>query len=672
MEGLTPEIDGGRFPIKRTIGEKVTVDADVFADGHDEVVADLLVRGPSDRRWRRVAMSALGNDRWRASFEVEAAGWHRYTVEGWTDPYGTWRHDLEKRIDAGQDVEVELAVGAGMLRAAADRTKRLARSLRAHAEKLEEGSHEERLSAALDPGVAERMRDLPESWRVSRYPQELFVQVDRERARFGAWYEMFPRSASEDPDRHGTFDDVIARLPYIKSLGFDVLYLAPIHPIGRAFRKGPNNVPDADPDHVGSPWAIGSEEGGHEAIHPELGSVEDFERLVPAANGEGIEIALDYALQCSPDHPWVKEHPEWFRHLPDGSIRYAENPPKKYQDIYPLDFETEDWRALWRACNDVLRVWIDRGVRIFRVDNPHTKPFAFWEWLIADVKADYPDVLFLAEAFTRPRRLERLAKLGFTQSYNYFPWRNEKLELEQYLTELSTPPVVEYLRANLWPNTPDILTAKLQHASQPAFAQRFVLAATLGASYGIYGPPFELMENAPRGDGSEEYLDSEKYQVRHWKLETSAGGSPLRQLIAQVNRIRHENRALQFDRGLHFHSVDSPQLLCYSKVSPERDNVVLVVVSLDAHWTQSGFTDLALGELGLDDDEVFEAHDLLTDHRFTWQGGRNYVELDPWRVPAHVFRLTSSRRSEDARTERRNEQPHEPARPQPETHPEEP
>ena len=641
IERVTPEIDGGRFPVKRTVGEILSVEADVFADGHDEVVADLLVKGPSGRRWRRLPMIALGNDRWRGSFEIEEPGSYRYTLEGWTDPYGTWRHDLEKRIAAGQDVEVELAVGAQMLRAAAQRSRRLARSLERHADRLEQGSREERLTAALDPEVAARVRNLPEDWRVSGYRTELEVQVDRERARFGAWYEMFPRSASPAPGRNGTFDDGVARLPYVKSLGFDVLYLPPVHPIGRSYRKGPNNLPDAAPGAVGSPWAIGSEEGGHEAIHSELGSVEDFERLVGAARGEGVEIALDFALQCSPDHPWVKEHPGWFRHLPDGSIRYAENPPKKYQDIYPLDFETEDWRALWRACNDVLRVWIDRGVRIFRVDNPHTKPFSFWEWLIADLKRDHPDVLLLAEAFTRPRRLERLAKVGFTQSYNYFPWRNEKWELEQYLTELTSEPLVDYLRPNLWPNTPDILTARLQHGSFPAFAQRFVLAATLGASYGIYGPAFELMENTPRGDGSEEYLDSEKYEIRRWPLDSD--DSPLGELIARVNRIRHQNRALQLDRTLRFHGIDNDQLLCYSKVSPERDNVILVVVSLDVHWPQSGFTELDLAELGLAEDEVFEAHDLLSDHRFSWRGRRNYVELDPWRVPAHVLRLSRAR-----------------------------
>jgi starch synthase (maltosyl-transferring) len=471
--------------------------------------------------------------------------------------------------------------------------------------------------------------------------RELELWVDRVKARFGAWYETFPRSTAPKPGQHGTLGDLIARLPYIAGMGFDVLYLPPIHPVGRTHRKGKNNSLKAGAKDPGSPWAIGDKTGGHKAINPELGTIEDFKRLVKEAKGHGLELALDIALQCSPDHPYLKEHPEWFQHRPDGSLRFAENPPKKYEDIYPLDFTCRAWRPLWDEVKSVFRFWIDHGVRIFRVDNPHTKPFAFWDWLIRDLRRENPDLIFLAEAFTRPRIMGRLAKAGFSQSYNYFPWRNSKWELESYFTELTRTPVKEYLRPNLWPNTPDILTEYLQFGGRPAFMIRHVLAATLGASYGIYGPAFELCEAAPLEPGREEYLDSEKYELKHWQLD---GKNTIRDLITRVNRIRRENPALQNDASLRFFRVDNEQLLCYGKQSG--DDLLLMVVSLDPNHKQSGWLELPLHEFGLPADKPYQMHDLLADRRFLWRGPRNYVELDPRQIPAHIFRLRRYVRTE--------------------------
>jgi starch synthase (maltosyl-transferring) len=484
----------------------------------------------------------------------------------------------------------------------------------------------------------------PDRAHETGFDRELEVFAEPERARFSAWYELFPRSCSPDPDRHGTLADVERLLPRIAGMGFDVLYLPPVHPIGREHRKGRNNAVTAAPGDLGSPWAIGAGEGGHTAVLPELGTVEDVRRLAATArDGHGIELALDIAFQCAPDHPWVSEHPEWFRARPDGTIQYAENPPKKYQDIYPFDFETPAWRELWEALRDVVLFWIDQGVRIFRVDNPHTKPFAFWEWMIAEVKRDHPEVLFLSEAFTRPKVMYRLAKLGFSQSYTYFAWRNARWEIVEYFTELTRAPVRDFFRPNLWPNTPDILTEHLQHGGRPAFVGRLVLAATLGASYGIYGPPYEAFEGRAREPGSEEYLDSEKYQIRRWEVDRP---DSLHDVIARVNRIRRQNPALQSDRGLRFHGTDNDQLIAYSKSDPESGNVVLVIANLDPHHVQSGFTDLDLDALLVDADAGYQAHDLLGDARYLWHGPRNYVELNPHVLPAHVFAIRRRSRSE--------------------------
>lgn len=639
IEGVDPEIDGGRFPVKRIVGDEVVVEADIFADGHDSLSAVLLYRKESDREWTEVPMQFLVNDRWRASFHVAAMESYRYTIMGWVDPFKTWYSDFKKRIDAGQDVSVDLLIGADLVADASKRAlKRDAEKLRKWAEAMRSTrtSIKKRSALVLSTQVPELMAKYPDRRFPARYGKELAVTVDREKARFSAWYEMFPRSCAAEPLRHGTFRDCEARLPYIAEMGFDVLYFPPIHPIGRTLRKGRNNVISADPDDPGTPWAIGAAEGGHKAIHPRLGTLEDFRRLLDAAREYGIEIALDIAIQCSPDHPYVKEHPEWFVTRPDGKIQYAENPPKKYQDIYPLNFESPQWRELWEELKSVFLFWIAQGVRIFRVDNPHTKPFRFWEWLIAEVKTQYPDTIFLAEAFTRPKVMYQLAKLDFTQSYTYFAWRNTKEELTQYLTELTQSEVREFYRPNFWPNTPDILTEYLQSGGRPAFMARLVLAATLAANYGIYGPAFELCANVPREPGSEEYLDSEKYEIKHWDIERA---DSLKGFIARVNRIRRDNPAMQSNRNLWFHAVDNEELICYSKHTNDLSNIVVVVVNLNPHYTRSGWVHLPVEPWDLDSERRYQVHDLLSGARYLWHGADNYVELDPSICPAHIFRI---------------------------------
>jgi len=639
IERVEPEVDGGRFPIKRTIGEEVVVEADIFSDGHDALSAVLLYRADSDSAWVEVPMQLLVNDRWRAAFRVTRLGRYYYSITAWIDRFQTWRRDLEKKVAAGQEVAVELLTGAQLIADAAGRAsggsaqklRRWARSLQAQVD-----SEQARIDLALSDEVAALVSRYPDRGLAVTYPVDLAVVVDREKARFSSWYEMFPRSCTPEPGRHGTFRDCEAKLPYIASMGFDVLYFPPIHPIGRTNRKGKNNAPMGDSEDPGSPWAIGAEEGGHKAIHPQLGTLDDFHRLMARAREHGIEIALDMSFQCSPDHPYVAEHPEWFRWRPDGSVQYAENPPKKYQDIYPFDFETEHWQELWEELRSVVLYWIDQGVRIFRVDNPHTKPFVFWEWLLGDVKRKHPDTIFLSEAFTRPKIMYRLAKLGFTQSYTYFAWRNTKWEFVDYFTELTQTPVREYFRPSLWTNTPDILTEYLQSGGRPAFMTRLVLAATLGASYGIYGPAFELCENRPKEPGSEEYLDSEKYEIKHWDTDRP---DSLKEFIARVNRIRRDNPALHSDWSLRFHTVDNDQIVCYSKQTEDLSNVIVVVVNLDYRYTQSGWVELPLETFGLNPSEPYQVHDLLSDARYAWQGRRNYVELNPQVVPAHIFRM---------------------------------
>ncbi len=648
IENVRPEVDCGRFPIKRTIGERVEVTADIFADGHDVLYAILRHRSASRPDWQEVPMEPLVNDRWQAEFRVTGEGRHLYTLQAWTDRFLSWSRDIVKKFEAAQDLSVDILVGVQLIEATAQRASRKDRgSLATRAEEIKRLATRDMpgaLKMALSPELKALMIQTADRRRATSYSRELVVVVDREKARFGAWYEMFPRSCSRQPGQQGTLQDCAQRLDYVAEMGFDVLYLPPIHPIGRVNRKGKNNGERAAPDDVGSPWAIGSSEGGHKTIDPRLGTLEDFQRLLSRAKQLGLEVALDLAYQCAPDHPYVKEHKEWFRMRPDGTMQYAENPPKKYQDIFPLDFETEQSQALWEELKSVVLYWIEQGVRIFRVDNPHTKPFDFWQWLITDIKNRHPEVLFLAEAFTRPKVMYELAKLGFTQSYTYFAWRNTKQELTEYFKELMQTEVREYFRPNLWPNTPDILTDFLQQGGPPAFMSRLVLAATLGANYGMYGPAFELCENRAVAPGSEEYLDSEKYQLRTWGWESP---NSLVKLIAQVNRIRRENLALHSDWSLRFHFADNDQIIVYSKMTDDLLNIIVTVVNLDPNRIQSAWVDLPLDVFHLDPRQPYQMHDLLTDTRYVWQGSRNYVELNPQRLPAHIFCIRRRVRTEN-------------------------
>ncbi len=645
IEGVKPEIDGGRFPIKRTVGEKVVVEADIFTDSHDALFCVVLHRKEGDSHWQESPMGLLINDRWRGSFTVTELGRYRYTVQAWVDHFKSWHQALGKKVEAGQDVSIDLPVGAALVEEAskrasgkdAKRLRELGASLRSS------GKSSARIPPALEEELAQLMAKYPDREFATTHERELIVVVDPEKACFSAWYMTFPRSCGPESGQHGTFKDCQARLPYIAAMGFDVLYFPPIHPIGQTHRKGRNNTPVAGPGDPGSPWAIGSAEGGHKDVHPQLGSLEDLRSLIAEAKEHGIEVALDLAFQCTPDHPYVRDHPEWFRLRPDGTVQYAENPPKKYEDIYPLNFETDHWQELWHELKGVVLFWIDQGVHIFRVDNPHTKPFGFWEWLISEIKREHPEVIFLAEAFTRPKVMYQLAKLGFTQSYTYFAWRNTKWELTKYLKELDQTEVREFFRPHFWPNTPDILTEYLQMGGRPAFIARLVLAATLGANYGIYGPAFELCEKRPKEFGSEEYLNSEKYEIRHWDLESR---DSLKDLITRVNRIRQENPALHRDWSLQFHPVDNDQLICYSKHTEDLTNVILVVVNLDPHHTHAGWLELPLQMLGLGGHQSYQVHDLLSDGRYLWYGSKGYVELNPQTVPAHIFRVRRRIRTE--------------------------
>ena len=637
IEGVSPEIDGGRFPIKRTVGEKVHVEADMFCDSHDAIAGVILYRPEASQQWLEAPLSPRVNDRWKGEFTVSEMGCYVYSVMAWVDHFKSWRRDLTKKLDAGQDVAVDWLIGAELVEQASQRASgEDAEQLKTWATKLRS---EEKENPALLPDntLAQELSALmdryPDRELATTYEKALQIVVDREKARFSSWYEMFPRSCGE-PGKHGTFSDCEARLPYIAWMGFDVLYLPPIHPIGLKFRKGKNNATAAELEDVGVPWGIGGPEGGHKAVNPKLGTLEDFQKFVTKAAEYGIEIALDLAYQCSPDHPYVREHPQWFKHRPDGTIQYAENPPKKYQDIYPIDFETEDWQNLWEELKSVVLFWIEQGVRIFRVDNPHTKAFPFWEWMIGEVKQDYPDVIFLSESFTRPKVMYRLAKMGFTQSYTYFTWRNTRWDLTEYFKELTQTEVSEFFRPNLWPNTPDILHEFLQHGGRPAFIIRLVLAATLGASYGIYGPAYEVCENRPLRERSEEYLDSEKYQMRVWDLDSPYS---IKEYIARVNRSRREHRALQSDKSVRFHQINNEEIICYTKQTEDLTDLMLMVVNLSPYHTHSGWLYLPLESLGLNPDQPYQLHDLLNDAQYTWSGEYNYVELNPHVSPAHIF-----------------------------------
>jgi starch synthase (maltosyl-transferring) len=640
IEAIDPEVDGGRFPAKGIAGDTVFVEADIYADGHDALAARLLFRHEAEKAWTEAPMRHLVNDRWRGEFVTASKGLYFFTITAWIDGFRTWCLDLKKRTAAGrEDLAINLLIGASLITGAGRRAQGTDRQkLTEYAGELKSGkvSLDKKVAIALGRGLRLLMEKYADRQYAATYPRELTVLAERERAVHGAWYEMFPRSTSPVPGQHGTFKDCEARLPYIAGMGFDVLYLPPIHPVGKTNRKGKNNAVTCRPGDPGTPWAIGSAEGGHKSLNPLLGTLTDFRHLVAEAEKYGIEIALDIAFQCSPDHPYVKEHPEWFLHRPDGSVQYAENPPKKYQDIYPLDFETENWRELWEELKSIVTYWAAQGVRIFRVDNPHTKPFQFWEWLIPGVKKDFPDTVFLSEAFTRPKVMYRLAKLGFTQSYTYFTWRNKKGEITDYLQELTRTPVKNFFRPNFWPNTPDILHEYLQTGGRAAFIVRLVLASMLSASYGIYGPAFELTDNTPREPGSEEYLNSEKYEIKHWDIERP---DSLRDIIARINKIRRENPALHRNRNLWFNTTDSEHLICFSQHTDDLASIILTVVNLDPHNTRSGKVNVPLQSWGFDTEKPYQVYDLLNDKTYQWRGEWNYVELRPDTCPAHIFRL---------------------------------
>ncbi len=699
IEEIQPTVDYGRYPAKRVLGDTITVTAAIFGDGHDHVAARLLYRHHAQRKWNSVPFREINNDRWFATFpagspdDAARLGLWRFTIEAWVDHFDTWVHDLVKRLaaqpvpglaedqtgsvlrlserslpagvermpagDSGQDIPLAFRIGANHIDAAASRAKAAdARKLTAAAAALRALAdqnlpvYDDPLTpeGILNPSLIALVEKYPDLAFATKHPIEFPLWIDRERARFSSWYELFPRSAGP-AGQHGTLRDVAARVPEIAAMGFDVLYLPPIHPIGDAFRKGKNNSVTPQPDDVGSPWAIGnmhtgSPEGGHTSILPALGGFSDFDDLLNATRAHHLDLALDIAFQCSPDHPWVAQHPAWFNHRPDGTIQYAENPPKKYQDIYPLNFESTDWRGLWDALYGVFMFWIKRGVRIFRVDNPHTKAFPFWEWCIAKIQRSAPDTIFLAEAFTRPHVMYALAKRGFTQSYTYFTWRTTKSELQSYFEEICNPPVSEFFRPNIWPNTPDILHAQFQVEDlaqrSAVFRQRIILATTLSANYGIYGPAYELLEGratkpAPGKTSSEEYLDSEKYQIRNWDRSSPGSIAPL---ITRLNHIRRDNPALQRNENLHFHAIPNDSLLVYSKSTGDHTNTILTVVNLDPLNTQSSMVELAMDKLNLPWDATYTVEDLLTQAQYTWHGPSNYVSLSP-AATAHIFRITS-------------------------------
>jgi len=635
IEAVAPTVDGGRYAVKRELGAAVEVSADIFKEGHDVLVAFLRYRRAGETAWRETPMRHVDNDRWAGRFTLDAVGRWVFTIEALPDPFQSWLADLGKRLDAGQEVSSDLLEGAALVRAAARRARGPdARELRDAAQRLARpGQPDAAVETARDGRLASLMQATLDRTNATWSEREYEVVADVERARFAAWYEMFPRSGV--PGRHATFKDAEAQLPRIARMGFDVVYLPPIHPIGRTHRKGRNNALAAAPGDPGSPWAIGGEAGGHTAVHPELGTLDDFDRFVARAHSLGLEVALDFAIQCSPDHPWTREHPEWFFHRPDGTLKYAENPPKKYQDIYPVNFHGPDPQALWDELKRVLEFWIGHGVRTFRVDNPHTKPVRFWEWLLREIKDEHPDVIFLAEAFTRPKMMKVLAKAGFTQSYTYFTWRNEKQELIDYFTEITQPPVADYFRGHLWPNTPDILHATLQKGGRPAFRLRLVLAATLSPLYGIYSG-YELGENQPAAEGSEEYLNSEKYElkVRDWEARGN-----ITDLITRLNRVRREHPALQQLGNLRFYPSDNPSILWYGKTTEAGDDAIFVALSLDPVVPQAATVEVPLAALGLAADAPYRMRDLLGAAAYEWRGPRGWVRLDPEVEPAHVFVL---------------------------------
>jgi starch synthase (maltosyl-transferring) len=634
VEAVEPQVDAGRFPVKREEGDLLEVSADVFADGHGLLAGALKYCLVGEERWRETPLRLVENDRWSGSFPLEQAGRYQYAVEAWRDVFGSWQSDLRKKADAGEDVGPELLDGRRLVKEAAARASGAGQAFLARfLDGLRTAPDE--LAEFLRDDLAATMARHPDRTQATAGPP-LEIVVDRERARFAAWYEMFPRSQGQTAGRSATLAEAQQRLEDVAAMGFDVVYMPPIHPIGHTGRKGRNNSLDVRPGDPGSPWAIGDETGGHKAVHPELGTLEDFDRFVAAARDLDMEVALDFAIQCSPDHPYVREHPEWFYRRPDGSIRYAENPPKKYQDIYPLNFYCEDREALWEELRSIVLFWIGHGVRTFRVDNPHTKPFPFWEWLIRTVKEQYPDTIFLAEAFTRPKVMKYLAKAGFSQSYTYFTWRNTPAELRDYLTELTQSDMREYFRGNLFANTPDILHEVLQRGGKPAFQMRLVLAATLSSVYGIYSG-FELLESTPLHAGSEEYLNSEKYEYKVWDWDRPGN---IKDYIGRVNAIRRENPALHYYKNLRFQGCDNGNVLAYAK--EHQGNVILVAANMDPYHPQEAGVMMPLDYVGVEDGQAFRAEDLLSGRTETWASLWRHVRLDPAFNPCSIWRLTKA------------------------------
>lgn len=631
IENVQPQVEGGHYPAKFTTGEYVNVTADIFGDGHDHLRAQVLFKHETRESWSTLELKHQSNDSWAAAFQVNEKGYYFFTIRAWVDHFDTWYDGFKKKAQAALDVHVELMEGAAML-------KKIGKGdpyLQSVAASLtDEGSYSEAIKKVLSPAFEKIVHDHPLIDHETNYEKELKLVVEFKKANFSSWYELFPRSASLD-GKHGTFKDVMRLLPRISSMGFDILYLPPIHPIGKINRKGKNNNVRAEPGEPGSPWAIGSDEGGHKSIHPELGTLDDFKRLIAEARKLNIDIAMDIAFQCAPDHPYVKEHPQWFRQRPDGSIQYAENPPKKYQDIYPFNFESEDWKNLWEELRSVFEYWIGHGVKVFRVDNPHTKPIRFWQWVIAEINKKHEDIIFLSEAFTRPKIMASLAKVGFTQSYTYFTWRVSKDEIVEYVNELAHSASRNYFRPNFWPNTPDILPFHLQHQGENIFIIRLALAATLSSSYGIYGPAYEFIDNQPV-PGREEYLNSEKYEVkRHdWKKTNR-----MTDIITMLNRARKEHPALQSTWNLHFCAIHEPNLLAYLKATADLSDIFLIVVNLDPNQRHSGFVQLPKERLGIPDRVNVKLHDLMTDEHYTWTQDWNYVELDPYKMPFHLFKV---------------------------------
>lgn len=636
IESVSPQVDGGQFPIKRVVGEKVTVQADIFTEGQNYIMAQLLYRRESERVWQKVPMRFLENDRFEGTFRIEKLETHYYTIQAWVDFFKTWQKSLLKKFEQVEDIRPDLEVGLDFLdRLTQGKKDKSALKIREFIRTMKgQKNINESVRIALSDQLLYLVRQYPDKNTLLNYHKTLVVTVDRARAGFSAWYEFFPRSCGLN-GAHGTLKDCGMFLPEIARMGFDVVYLPPVHPIGDTHRKGKNNAPQATDEDPGSLWAIGSREGGHKAIHPRLGTLEDFKHFVHLSNNFGIEVAMDLAFQCSPDHPYVKKYPRWFKRRPDGSFQCLEDSPQKYEDVLPFDFETDDWENLWQELKSIVVFWIKHGIKIFRVDSPHTKPFAFWKWLIAEVKKDHPDVLFLSADFTRPKVMQQLARLGFSQSYTYFTWRTTKWELTQYLTELCQSPMRDYYRPNFWPNTPDIIPFNLQHGGRPAFIARFVLAATLSSNFGIYGPAFELCVSAAL-EAKEEYYNSEKYEIKIW--ERNQPGN-LKDIIAHINKIRRENAALQTTWNVKFCDVDNVNLVSYYKTTEDLLNIILVVANLDSFHIQSGWVRIPLNKLGINFEQPYKMSDLITGEEYVWQGEWNYVELNPYTMPVHIFKV---------------------------------